>query len=50
MPATKMTICRSKTHDAGMRWDCDRPQGHSGPHQVHYPRSRVVLKTWPRKP
>jgi hypothetical protein len=44
---TKQAGCRSRIHDDGVPWQCDRPQGHSGRHQVHFPSSRAVLKSWP---
>ncbi|WP_280232292.1 hypothetical protein [Nocardia cyriacigeorgica] len=45
----KPAVCRSKVHDNGIPWRCDRQQGHRGQHQVHFPDSRSVLKSWANK-
>jgi hypothetical protein len=45
----KSAVCRSRTNDHhGIPWRCDRPQGHTGKHQTHFPHSRTVLKSWAR--
>ncbi|MFE4459259.1 hypothetical protein ACFROC_18045 [Nocardia tengchongensis] len=51
MTTTKTTTatCRATTTAHGVRMQCDRPQGHPGQHQIHFPRSRVVLTSWARK-
>ena len=45
----KQVGCRSKIQDDGVPWRCDRPQGHNGRHQVHFPNSGSVLKSWAKK-